>query len=41
MAHAAMHYLVSHQQTGAPMRFDVIEITADGVLHVPNAFMAN
>lgn len=39
MTHAALRYLADHAVNG-PVRFDVIEITRDGLLHVPNAFPA-
>lgn len=38
MIHAAMLYAVSHHMQDRAMRFDVIEITRDGVLHIPDAF---
>lgn len=38
MLHAAQHYLMAREQTAAPVRFDVVEITTDGLLHLPNAF---
>ncbi|MDO5143246.1 MAG: YraN family protein [bacterium] len=38
IAHAAMHYLAATQQTDRQARFDVVELTADGLLHIPNAF---
>lgn len=40
MTHAAMHFLVEREYMGHPVRFDVVEITRDGILHIPNAFMA-
>ena len=39
MAHAALHYLVEKSWTEKPVRFDAIEITRNGILHIPNAFM--
>lgn len=39
MTHAAMRYLADHA-IACPVRFDVIEITRDGLLYVPNAFLA-
>lgn len=39
LAHAALHFLVSREWTQRPVRFDVVEITSDGLRHVPNAFM--
>lgn len=40
MTHAAMHFLVEREWLGRLVRFDVVEITRDGILHIPNAFMA-
>lgn len=40
MTHAAQDFLVAHELLERPVRFDVLEITAGGILHVPNAFMA-
>lgn len=40
MTHAALAFLVEREWMNRPVRFDVVEITAQGVLHVPNAFMA-
>ena len=37
---AAEGYLVSREETGSPVRFDVVEISRDGLLHIPNAFGA-
>lgn len=37
--HAALAWLVHHQQTASAVRFDVIELTMDGIHHVPNAWM--
>lgn len=39
MSHAALHYLVANGLTDRSVRFDAVEITRDGVLHIPNAFM--
>lgn len=39
MLHAAQHFLLEGEWTGRPVRFDVVEITADGLLHLPNAFI--
>lgn len=36
--HAAMRYLVAHDCMQMQVRFDVLEITRDGLCHVPNAF---
>jgi putative endonuclease len=33
----ALYYLAEHDHDG-PVRFDVVEVTAEGVLHVPDAF---
>jgi len=38
MGRAALKWLVDNDRTGSSVRFDVIEITADGILHIPNAF---
>lgn len=38
MTHAAQAFLLEREWFGLPVRFDVVEITADGVLHIPNAF---
>ena len=40
MSHAAFAYLAEHAWLDRAARFDVVEITRDGVLHIPNAFMA-
>ncbi len=40
MIHAALAFLLEREWLERPVRFDVVEITADGVLHIPNAFMA-
>lgn len=40
MTHAALAYLLEMQWTERLVRFDVVEITRDGLLHIPNAFMA-
>lgn len=39
MAHAALHFLVHRELLDCPVRFDVVEISSRGVIHVPNAFM--
>ena len=39
VAHAALNYLIEREWMARPVRFDVVEITSDGLLHVPNAFM--
>ena len=38
MAHAAQAFLMEREWFDRAVRFDVVEITADGVLHIPNAF---
>ena len=38
IAKSAMLYLMRHGWLNRPMRFDVVEINRDGILHVPNAF---
>jgi len=40
LTHAALAFLVEREWMNRPVRFDVVEITARGVQHVPNAFMA-
>ena len=40
MTHAALSFLVERDYMAHPVRFDVVEITAQGILYVPNAFMA-
>lgn len=40
MSHAAMCFLLEREWLERPVRFDVVEITRDGILHIPNAFMA-
>ena len=40
ITHAALAFLVEREWTERPVRFDVIEITKDGVFHIPNAFPA-
>ena len=39
MAHAALHYLVKMSWTERSVRFDAIEITRNGILHIPHAFI--
>lgn len=41
MIHAAMHFLLDREWMERLVRFDVVEITRDGILHVPNAFSAS
>ena len=38
IVHAAGAYLMSGELFGTPIRFDVVELCADGLFHVPNAF---
>lgn len=38
IARAAVLYLSSTKQMNMPVRFDVIEITRDSIIHIPNAF---
>ena len=38
MKHAAQSYLVQQNELERPVRFDALEITRDGILHIPNAF---
>ena len=40
MTHAATMFLVERGWMDRPARFDVVEISAQGVLHVPNAFIS-
>lgn len=40
LTHAALAFLVARGWTNRPVRFDVVEISADGVWHIPNAFYA-
>lgn len=40
MTHAALVFLMEREWMERLVRFDVVEITRDGVLHIPNAFMA-
>lgn len=40
MTQAAIAFLVEREWMNRPARFDVVEITAQGLRHVPNAFMA-
>ena len=39
MTHAALYFLVEKGWTDRPTRFDAVEVTRKGVLHIPNAFM--
>lgn len=38
MIHAALGYLAEMGDMARPVRFDVVEITQDGLRHLPNAF---
>ena len=38
IARAALLYLMKHGWTRREVRFDVVEITQAGILHIPNAF---
>lgn len=38
LAHAAQAFLLEREWINCPVRFDVVEITSDGIFHVPNAF---
>ena len=40
MTHAALAFLVQREWMERLVRFDVVEITREGILHIPNAFMA-
>ena len=39
MTHAAMSFLMQREWMDHPVRFDIVEITADGILHIPHAFI--
>lgn len=39
MLHAAQSFLLEREWMDVPVRFDVVEITSDGILHIPNAFI--
>lgn len=39
MSHAALHFLVHRELLDSPVRFDVVEISSRGIIHVPNAFL--
>ena len=41
LAHAAIFFLRETGQRKAPVRFDVIEINREGVIHLKNAFLPN
>lgn len=36
----ARHFLTQRDWLDRPVRFDALEITRDGILHIPNAFQA-
>lgn len=38
MLHAAQAFLAQREWMDRPVRFDVVEITSNGLLHIPNAF---
>ena len=38
IAQAAAIYLMSTRQMNRPVRFDVVEISRDSILHIPDAF---
>ena len=38
IAKSAMLYLMKHRWMNRYVRFDVVEVNRDGVLHIPNAF---
>ncbi len=40
ITHAAMTFLLEREWMERPVRFDVVEISRSGILHIPNAFMA-
>lgn len=40
MTHAALVFLAEREWIDRQVRFDVVEITQDGILHIPNAFPA-
>ena len=40
MIHAALAFLCERECMDQQVRFDVVEISRSGILHVPNAFMA-
>ena len=39
MLHAAQAYLMERNDFTLQVRFDIVEITRDGILHIPNAFI--
>lgn len=38
MLHAAQQFLLEREWMNRMVRFDVVEITRDGILHIPHAF---
>ncbi len=40
MTHTALAFLAETNRIDCAVRFDAVEITMDGVLHVPNAFFS-
>ncbi len=40
MTHAAMTFLIEREYLERSVRFDVVEISRAGILHIPNAFPA-
>ncbi len=40
LIHAAVFFLIQREWMDRPVRFDVVEITSQGLRHVPNAFQA-
>lgn len=40
ISHAAQAFLLEREWMERLVRFDVVEITRDGILHIPNAFQA-
>lgn len=40
MAKCAQFYLLSHHDLNRQVRFDVLELTREGILYIPNAFQA-
>ena len=41
MVHAAQFFRLKREAMDRQVRFDVVEITRDGVCHIPNAFWAD
>ena len=41
MTHATLAFLLEREWMERAVRFDVIEITKDGILHIPNAFYSS